>query len=88
MSVLEGREMLQGGVPVQFCPWVHLCQRWKMLERELQLDSPQPKEEHGTQRPVSQVSPSKSTGTLTLLELLTRKICMCVYMYTVKPFQT
>lgn len=39
MSVLEGRQLPEGGVPVQFCPWVHLSQRWKVLERQLQQNT-------------------------------------------------
>lgn len=50
--------MSEGGLPVQFCPWVHLSQRWKVLERELQQGSLQPKE-HGTERPLCQTSSTK-----------------------------
>lgn len=39
MPLLAGRQMPEVGVPVQFSPWLHLSQRWQMLERELQQGS-------------------------------------------------
>lgn len=53
MSVLEGRQMPEEGVPMQFCPWVHLSQRWEVLERALQQGS-LTEEDHATEGLFSQ----------------------------------
>lgn len=45
--------MPEEGVPVQFCPWVHLSQRWEVLERALQQSS-LTEEDHATKGLLSQ----------------------------------
>lgn len=53
MSLLEGRQVPEEGVPVQFCPWVHLSQRWEVLERTLQQSS-FTEEDHASEELLSQ----------------------------------
>lgn len=51
--------MPEEGVPVQFCPWVHLSQRWEVLERALQQSS-LTEEDHATKGLLSQATHGES----------------------------